>query len=223
VDEATWLALADPRAMLLSLRREASDRKVRLFACACCRRIWDLLPDEANRGLVAAVEDRPDGTFDDPELNAALVASSRREHECAADPGYWAVKYLGRSFYKVSPVEGALAAICHVQRKVSRAPGASGVESAAGAAEGRSQCALLCDIFGPLPFRPVAVAASWTTSAVIALARGSYDDRRFEDLPVLADALEEAGCTAAEILGHLRGPGPHVRGCWVLDLVLGKI
>ena len=58
-----------------------------------------------------------------------------------------------------------------------------------------------------------------------ALARSCqriYDDRRFQDLPILADALEEAGCTDPEILGHCRGPGEHVRGCWVVDLILGK-
>ena len=54
------------------------------------------------------------------------------------------------------------------------------------------------------------------------LAQAIYEERRFGDLPVLADALEEAGCTDADILSHCRGPGPHVRGCWVVDLLLGK-
>jgi hypothetical protein len=54
------------------------------------------------------------------------------------------------------------------------------------------------------------------------MARKMYDSRDFSDMPVLADALEEAGCQDADILVHLRGPEPHVRGCWVVDLLLGK-
>jgi hypothetical protein len=72
------------------------------------------------------------------------------------------------------------------------------------------------------PFLPVAIDPIWHTPQALALARTAYEERRFEDLPLLADALEEAGCTDAAILAHLRGPGPHVRGCWVVDLVLGK-
>jgi hypothetical protein len=222
MDKARWLACGDPEGMLRLLRGKASDRKLRLFGCACCRRLWHQLPREANRALVAAVEDWPDGTFDDPPLHAALVASSSHEHECAADPGYWAVKYLGRSFYKLSPLEAALTVTCRVRQKVARGHARPAAWREAWDAEARAHCALLRDVFGPLPFRPVAVEAAWRTPAVLALAQTSYEERRFEDLPVLADALEEAGCTDPEILSHLRGPGPHVRGCWALDLVLGK-
>jgi biotin carboxyl carrier protein len=77
-------------------------------------------------------------------------------------------------------------------------------------------------IFGPLPFRPVALNPAWTTPAVVQLARSLYEERRFEEMSVLADALEEAGWKEAAVLEHCRGPGPHVRGCWVLDLILGK-
>jgi hypothetical protein len=80
------------------------------------------------------------------------------------------------------------------------------------------------DIFGN-PFRPVAVDPDWLTwngGTVPKLAQAIYDQRRFQDLPILADALEEAGCTNADILNHCRQPGEHVRGCWVVDLVLGK-
>jgi hypothetical protein len=72
------------------------------------------------------------------------------------------------------------------------------------------------------PFRPVAFDPSWRTSTAFALAEGVYADRAFDRLPILADALEDAGCDAAELLAHLRGDGPHARGCWVVDLVLGK-
>jgi hypothetical protein len=222
VTEQDWLSCAYPEAMLRSLQGRVSDRKLRLFGCACCRRIWAQLPRDANRALVAAVEDWPDGTFDDPPLHAAIVASSRDEHACAHDPGYWAVKYLGRSFYKAPPSAAVPVVLWRVRQQVGPEHNPVAALRGAGGAEARAQCALLHDILGPLPFRPVALDPAWWTPAVAALAAAGYADRRFDGLPVLADALEEAGCADAAILGHLRGPGPHVRGCWVLDLVLGK-
>jgi hypothetical protein len=88
-------------------------------------------------------------------------------------------------------------------------------------AEQRFQAKLLRDIFGN-PFCPVAFSPSWRTSAALGLAGSMYEFRDFAAMPVLADALEEAGCDSADVLAHCRGPGPHVRGCWVVDLVLGK-
>jgi hypothetical protein len=82
---------------------------------------------------------------------------------------------------------------------------------------------LLRCIFGPLKFRPVAIDPSWRTPGVLGLARAIYDEEAFNEIAVLSDALEEAGCDDPEILGHLRQQGQgHVRGCWALDLVLGK-
>jgi hypothetical protein len=72
------------------------------------------------------------------------------------------------------------------------------------------------------PFRPVLLDPSWLTSTVVALAQGIYEERAFERMPILADALQDAGCDNADILDHCRGGGTHVRGCWVVDLVLGK-
>ena len=80
---------------------------------------------------------------------------------------------------------------------------------------------LIRDIFGN-PFRPVAFSPSWRTSTVLALASQMYESRDFGAMPILADALQDAGCDSAEVLDHCRGEGPHVRGCWVVDLVLGK-
>ncbi|MBX9585457.1 MAG: hypothetical protein K2X87_34555 [Gemmataceae bacterium] len=77
------------------------------------------------------------------------------------------------------------------------------------------------DIFGN-PFRPVVFDPEWRTSTAVALARGMYESRDFAHTPVLADALEDAGCDHPDLIGHLRGPGPHARGCWVVDLVLDK-
>jgi len=84
----------------------------------------------------------------------------------------------------------------------------------------REFCDQFRDVAGN-PFRPTAFAPAWRTEAAVALARGIYEDRASERLPVLADALEDAACADADVLAHCRGDGPHVRGCWVVDLVLG--
>jgi hypothetical protein len=95
-------------------------------------------------------------------------------------------------------------------------------------AERKGQAAVLRDVVGN-PFRPTSVAPSWLTSKVVAFAQAAYDQRELpagtldsSRLAVLADALEDAGCTNADLLDHLRGPGSHVRGCWAVDLLLGK-
>jgi hypothetical protein len=87
--------------------------------------------------------------------------------------------------------------------------------------EAANQAALLRDIFGN-PFRPVPLSPDWRTDTAVAIARQTYDSRDFSAMPILADALQDAGCDNDDILAHCRGPGPHVRGCWVVDLVLGK-
>ena len=81
---------------------------------------------------------------------------------------------------------------------------------------------LLRDIFGN-PFKTrTKIKKAWRTDTAVTLARQMYDARDFSAMPILADALQDAGCNSADILAHCRGPGPHVRGCWVVDLVLGK-
>jgi hypothetical protein len=80
---------------------------------------------------------------------------------------------------------------------------------------------LLRDIFGN-PFRPVTFPPEWRIDTVLTLAQQMYDGRDFSAMPILADALQDAGCDSDDILNHCRGDGPHVRGCWVVDLVLGK-
>jgi hypothetical protein len=88
------------------------------------------------------------------------------------------------------------------------------------------QCLLVRDIIGPLPFRRLPEVnpawLAWEGETVAKLAGVIYEERAFDRLPILADALEEAGCADEAVLSHLRGPGPHARGCWVLDLLLGK-
>ena len=87
--------------------------------------------------------------------------------------------------------------------------------------EERKQAELLRCIVGN-PFRPVVTDSLWLTAPVVTLARKMYDGRDFTPMPILADALEEAGCDNLEVLSHCRSTGPHVRGCWVVDLILGK-
>ncbi|AWM42348.1 hypothetical protein C1280_22800 [Gemmata obscuriglobus] len=81
--------------------------------------------------------------------------------------------------------------------------------------------ALVRDIFGN-PFRPISLAPEWRTPTAVALALRMYDARNFDAMPILADALQDAGCENGDILNHCRGNQPHVRGCWVVDLILGK-
>jgi hypothetical protein len=80
---------------------------------------------------------------------------------------------------------------------------------------------LIRDIFGN-PFRPVASDPAWLSTPVVDLARTMYESRDFLAMPILGDALEEAGCSDADVLAHCRGDGPHTRGCWVVDAILKK-
>ncbi|VTT98566.1 Uncharacterized protein (Fragment) OS=uncultured bacterium PE=4 SV=1 [Gemmataceae bacterium] len=88
--------------------------------------------------------------------------------------------------------------------------------------EDLEKSALLRDIFGN-PFRPVAFDPAWRTSTAVSLAKHMYESRDFSAMPILADAIQDAGCEAEALLAHCRDPKQvHVRGCWVVDLVLGK-
>jgi hypothetical protein len=217
MDEHEWLTSNQPRAMLTFLDDKISNRKLRLFACACCRRIWHLLPAEENRQAVAAVERFPDVTFEHPELHRALCASSTREAECADDDAYWAVKYLGRTYYKVTPAFGAGYVAGKVAHRAIRESGLEPYEQEGPGPEEAAQAALVREIAGN-PFRPLRARA--LPGQVVALARECY-----ETLPaigdcfsILADALADLG--EEEAAAHCR-QGGHVKGCHVLDWALG--
>jgi hypothetical protein len=92
---------------------------------------------------------------------------------------------------------------------------------AAGTAEHAASAALLREVLGNL-FRPVTFSPAWRTDTVLTLAQQMYDSRDFSAMPILADALMDADCTDEAILTHCRGPGPHVKGCWVTDAILGR-
>ncbi|HEV3438849.1 MAG TPA: hypothetical protein VG122_15895 [Gemmata sp.] len=86
---------------------------------------------------------------------------------------------------------------------------------------GRENLRLLKEMVGN-PFRPITFNPSWLTSTVLALAKGIYQEKAFDRMPILADALQDAGCNNDDLLNHLRSDGPHVLGCWALDIILGK-
>jgi hypothetical protein len=232
VFEAEFNTCNDPRKLLSFLQaiRTTSDRKLRLFCVACVRRSWHLL-DVAGREAVELAEQFADGGVSQRKLD--MVRRGRQEQCPVGLPptiaGYaaWAANTtLQRRGSSAAhwAVEATLSAV--VAASTGSEPWSEEVHTtrlAARDAEVACQAALLRDIFGPLPFRQVTVKPSWQTPAVVALATSLYDERRWDDMPVLADALEEAGCDGPEILGHLRHQGPgHARGCWALDLVLGK-
>jgi hypothetical protein len=195
--EAEWLACDDPEAMLVFLREKVSDRKLRLFACACARRCGG--NGQWGQAHIEQVEAWADGG---PRPECERIGNDPDMAVLAGGPEEAAVWWSRppRGYHAVS---------------------------------GRPRAALLRDIVGN-PWRPVRGAwlggGGWLplTPTVLSLAGATYDERRRDGaldlvrLPILADALEEAGCTDDDILGHLRGPGSHVRGCWALDLILGK-
>jgi len=193
--EAEWLACQDPLAMLEFLRGKVSDRKLRLFACACCRRAWPFLTNIHSRGAVDAAERFADCLITRKELEAA---GARAGAAARYGPARLAAR-LGR--VRIGDV--ADDATNNVSVKVA--------------------ILMLRDIFNH--FCPVLVEhfwLAWNDGAIHKIAQAIYDDRAFDRLPLLADALEDAGCDNADILSHCRAPGEHVRGCWVVDLLLGK-
>jgi hypothetical protein len=206
-EEQWWASEDDPHKMLHYLRGKASDRKLRLFAVACCRYLWCNLADERSRTAVEVAERFSDGLATERKLQDASSAARAAAQEAgkaspasdAADVAAWtACSGDGHSI------------AFHV------------FLSATEDAESKHQATLLRCIFGPRIFRPVTLDSSLLTLTVKQLAEAIYDDRAFDRLPILADALEDAGCDNADILNHCRQPGEHVRGCWVVDLILGK-
>ena len=195
-------------------RQGTSGRKLRLFACACCRRIWPLLRDERSSSAVEVAEQFADGGATEDEL-----VRTWRKAEGACDT---VARYAGRSYQFA-----ALAACAFVEDSRHWAPHFRGWQDAAEAtsdkaSEYRAQAGFVRDIFGPLPFRQVRVEPAWLTKNVIDLACTIYELCAFDRLLILADALLDAGCNDETMLDHCRQVG-HVRGCWVVDLLLGKV
>jgi hypothetical protein len=226
--EAEWLACTDPAAMLTHVQRRGSPRKRRLFATACCRRIWPLL-DDAGRRAVEAAEQYADGGATLDVLWAAFLGAFARTD---ADPS-WRSRgpEQARALAIYAAFNAAIPNSASSYHRVAVYAGRAAAQDAAGAApehkgaaEPAAQARLLRDIFANA-FREKKVDRSWLRwgdETVPRLARALYDGYRFGDLPILADALEEAGCGNREILDHCRGGTEHVRGCWVVDLLLDR-
>ena len=219
--------------MLMWVRGFASARKLRLFACACCRRIGHLLIDPRAQDALATAERFADGLAGDGERSAARRAAQQASQTRAVVPWPTAPKWERRAASAVYYAAAADAWEAADQSRdlatealLWRAGGYDATEwQEVGKAERLAQADLVRDLFGPLPFRPVSVNRAWLAwdgGTVAKLAAATYEERAFDRLPILADALEEAGCADPDLLGHLRGPGPHVRGCWAVDLLSAK-
>jgi hypothetical protein len=207
--EAGWLACSYPGSMLPYVLR-GSARKLRLFCCACVRRFWDLLTDERSRQAVEAAERWADGQATAKELAAAYQAAYPLALPFDGGRPSWVKKAAALAARPRKDLVTATIWYCRCRLSAEQLK-----------AEERHQCDLLRDIFG-YPFRPVAFDPAWQAGAALRVAQGIYDERRFADLPILADALEDAGCGNEEVLAHCRGGGDHVRGCWVVDRVLKR-
>jgi hypothetical protein len=217
--EAEWLAAESVPSWDEWVKLQArSPRKERLFACACCRRLWDRMHDKRSRVAVVAAEQFADGLIDKEARAQASNAAARAVNEAmAADRQPGAVPEHVAMMTTHTP-EAEVFLHGHAWAgTVAERLGIIPVASAAGSVH----AALLRDIFGN-PFRPVAFSPTWRTSIAVTLARQMYESRDFAVMPILADALQDAGCDNDDVLSHCRGPGPHVRGCWVVDLVLDR-
>jgi hypothetical protein len=227
VNRRQWLAATSPRGGLDYLcsesvnahRRKAGRRKLRLFTCACADRVWHLIPDPFRRAvelgerlcegenvanLIAALGDR--------RVEGPLA----RRHAAHA-----ARACVGTAIWHAA-VTGADAAAMAAGwvRQAAEGDQVSRAYEQGKQAEELTQAMLLREIV-PDPFRPIPLDRRWLTSTVVALARGIYHEKAFDRLPILSDALQDAGCANDDMLNHCRSEGPHVRGCWVVDLVLG--
>jgi hypothetical protein len=221
--EEEWLAATDPTEMLVYLRH-ASDRKLRLFQVACCQRIWHLMPDTHWREAVAVAEQYADGKVNDKRRKAVLTLIRRPVNSQMERMALYAAELANRRMHKGRVALGCASVIGLAARVavgiVDRGPCRLS-DSPEYQHERAVEASLLRDIFGN-PFRPVTLDPSWLTATVLALAEGIYQERAFERMPILADALQDAGCDNEAILNHCRQPAEHVRGCWVVDLLLGK-
>jgi hypothetical protein len=218
--EEQWQASDEPHPLLNWVGPSLSMRKARLYAVAACRRVWELLQDPRSREVVEAAE-----AWADREMSWQEVGVKRKRADAYFNEVYlrqgdewrqqaglaWAARLAAARTR--AEVDRAAWQVLNVLAPDGRRP-----------VRDRPLADLLRDIVGN-PFRPVRLSMSWlawTTDAVVRLARAIYEERRWGDLPILADALEEAGCTDKAALKHCRGPGPHSRGCWVCDLLLAK-
>lgn len=220
--ENDWLTCNDPAEMLKFLRGRITERKLRLFAIHTGRR-WDEQNVRLqNRPEFRAALDLADRMAEDicPEVEVSRVRDALNRWSSTWAGGQ--TNYTGfnaATHFISTPVrfEAALTVSTEWCRLAGTTPNTSvGTEAL-------RQARLLQEMFGN-PFRPVACDELWLTTDVLAMAKGIYQDRAFDRMPILADALQDAGCSTDSVLNHCRAEYyPHVRGCWVIDMLLGKI
>jgi hypothetical protein len=187
------------------------ERKKRLFVRACLNRIWHLLPVEF-KAVCEMLDPEVDRNSSKEKREALWSAAEGISDEL--DNLLFALGYddIGLLCY----IAAGMVAGDATEERVSHQDKESRRQQ-----EHREQASLLRDIFGN-PFRPVAVDPAWLSSAVIELASAIHGSRTFDELPILADALLDAGCDDEELLDHCRNKGQHVIGCWAVDLILGR-
>lgn len=239
--EEEWLTCIDLHDRVVFLGDKASDRKLRLFAVACCRRLLGLCADLRLQKAIDVVERYADGLTSEAQLARVYGKCKNDDHyEKGPVPFYLQTTACLLTWHSALQADwdpsicerpAAFAAknapVCAINT-VGALAERDGGESAGCTAcplEEKAQATLLRDIFGN-PFRPPPALdsswLSWSDGILPKLAQAIYDDRAFDCLPILADALEEAGCNNADMLNHCRQRGEHVRGCWIIDLLLGK-
>lgn len=232
-----WERSRDLEAMLIRLRVSGKDseRKLRLWSCQCVRRVWQLLTLEPYRQAVSMTEAFADDLVGREEWHLAAEAARALDDNADAADGTDAEVDAAAAVLnvvKTSVLPSAHSAAINASLALAEAESDSieqPILDAKREVETALQASLLRDIFGLLPFRSVVVEPAWLTPRVLSLAEAAYQERSLPSghldngrLAVLADALDEQGCRDADILGHLRSGEAHVRGCWAVDLLLGK-
>jgi hypothetical protein len=212
--EIEWENGTDPTQMLQFVRGKASDRKLRLFAAAAFGRLAALLPDPRQRRGIEMREQLAEGAITLDECRG--VVSGVRH---AIPPDEWSPGSPPPTIHSHYTALMLYREFCSSSIAVHAVHAADGLGD--GVEERHEQARVMRCIFGN-PFRSKSVDARWLSPAVVSLARTAYEERAFDRLPILAEALESTGCDDNELLVHCRSEGPHVRGCWVIDAVLGK-
>jgi hypothetical protein len=221
--------------MLDHFGSDMPQRKALLIASACCRRIWHLLVEPSSRQLVEAIERYADDKAVSSEVTAAfdLLLEAANKHAFALPyeaPLRAAAVLTIEDVKKVSSdAATAFATSCwvHLSDKEYESMDETtyqafrDFQSHASAFEQALQCELIREIVGN-PYQPISFDSAWNTPLTTSLAQKIYSERSFSELPLLAEALEAAGCRELSLLGHCRSDKMHVRGCWVLDLLLGQ-
>jgi hypothetical protein len=217
--ETEWLECGDVEAMIACLGAGQSERKLRLFMCGCCRRVWSAIKEPHCIASVEIAERYVDGKATEDEW---LTAQDNVDWAWSSDRTDGNVLFHEAAKYPTDPkpreiVDSCVACILDALRYRLK-----GDVHRHQLPESVAQAALLRDIIGN-PFRPITFSLEWRTATAVSLAHQVYESRDFSAMPILADALQDAGCDNEDILNHCRNAQQvHVRGCWVVDAILGK-